>query len=189
MPAQTAQAALRQLWQAAGGADEALQRVGLTGAEPVLPSSFAVGTAAQAALAAGALAAAELGRQRNGVVQQVSVDMRHAALEACTHFLIDGQALPLWDKLSGLYPCGGDDGCRRLGAHPRQLRPPPRRRAAPARPARRRWRRTGRRAARAAALERASTSSRPPPTPAWWWPRCAASTNGTRTRRAGPWPR
>jgi crotonobetainyl-CoA:carnitine CoA-transferase CaiB-like acyl-CoA transferase len=104
------QAALRQLWEAAGGAQEALQRVGLTGAEPVLPSSFAVGTAAQAALAAGALAAAEFGRHRNGVLQQVSVDMRHAALEACTHFLIDGQAPTLWDKLSGLYPCGGDDG-------------------------------------------------------------------------------
>jgi crotonobetainyl-CoA:carnitine CoA-transferase CaiB-like acyl-CoA transferase len=102
--------ALRQLWQAAGGAAEALQRVRLTGADPVLPSSFAVGSAAQASLAAGALAATELGRLRNGVVQQLAVDMRHAALEACTHFLIDGQALQLWDKLSGLYPCGGDDG-------------------------------------------------------------------------------
>ncbi len=102
--------ALRQLWQAAGGAHEALQRVHLAGADPVLPSSFAVGAAAQSALAAGALAAAELGRLRNGVVQQLAVDMRHAALEACTHFLIDGQPLQLWDKLSGLYPCGDDDG-------------------------------------------------------------------------------
>ena len=102
--------ALRQLWQAAGGAADALQRVSLVGADPVLPSSFAVGSAAQASLAAGALAASELGRLRNGLVQQLSVDMRHAALEACTHFLIDGRAPPLWDKLSGLYPCGGDDG-------------------------------------------------------------------------------
>jgi len=95
---------------AAGLADEALQRVRLGGAEPVLPSSFAVGTAAQATIAAGALAATELGRLRNGVAQQVVVDMRHAALECCTHFLLDGRAPPLWDKLSGLYPCGGDDG-------------------------------------------------------------------------------
>jgi crotonobetainyl-CoA:carnitine CoA-transferase CaiB-like acyl-CoA transferase len=102
--------ALRQLWQAAAGTDEALQRVELTGAEPVLPSSFAVGTAAQAALAAGALAAAELGRHRNGLQQKLTVEMRHAALEACTHFLIDGHALQLWDKLSGLYPCGDDEG-------------------------------------------------------------------------------
>ena len=103
-------AALSQLWQAAGLPGGVLQRVTLAGADPVLPSSFAVGTAAQAALAAGALAAAELGRQRNGLQQQLTVDMRHAALEACTHFLIDGLALQLWDKLSGLYPCGGDDG-------------------------------------------------------------------------------
>lgn len=103
-------AALRQLWQSAGGANEELQRVDLTGTEPVLASSFAVGTAAKASLAAGALAAAELGRLRNGLVQQLSVDMRHAALRACTHFRTDGQALQLWDKLSGLYPCGGHDG-------------------------------------------------------------------------------
>jgi crotonobetainyl-CoA:carnitine CoA-transferase CaiB-like acyl-CoA transferase len=104
--------ALRQLWQAAGLPADALQRVTLCGADPVLPSSFAVGTAAQASLAAGALAAAELGRLRNGVTQQLTVDMRHAALECCTHFLIDGQALQLWDKLAGLYPCGGDDGAK-----------------------------------------------------------------------------
>ena len=106
----TAEIALRQLWQAAALADEALQRVRLSGAEPVLASSFAVGTAAQASIAAAALAAAELGRLRNGVTQQVTVAMRHAALECCTHFLLDGRAPRLWDKLSGLYPCGGDDG-------------------------------------------------------------------------------
>jgi crotonobetainyl-CoA:carnitine CoA-transferase CaiB-like acyl-CoA transferase len=103
-------AALGALWQAARLEPAARQRMHLQGCEPVLPSSFAVGTAAQAATAAGALAAAELGRLRNGLAQQVTVDMRHAALECCTHFLIDGQPLPLWDKLSGPYPCGGDDG-------------------------------------------------------------------------------
>jgi hypothetical protein len=102
--------ALQRLWQAAGLAEEALQRVVLNGAEPVLPSSFAVGTAAQASLAAGALAATELGRLRNGVMQQATVDMHHAALECCTHFRIDGQALQPWDKLAGLYPCGDDEG-------------------------------------------------------------------------------
>jgi crotonobetainyl-CoA:carnitine CoA-transferase CaiB-like acyl-CoA transferase len=105
-------AALSQLWQATGLSADALQRVSLTGAEPVLPSSFAVGTAAQTSLAAGALAATELGRLRNGVTQQLTVDMRHAALECCTHFLIDDQALQIWDKLAGLYPCGGDDGAQ-----------------------------------------------------------------------------
>ena len=102
--------ALQQLWRCAGLDETALQRVDLRGSEPALPSSFAVGTAAQAATAAGALAAAELGRLRNGVEQELSVDMRHAALECCTHFLLDGQTLQVWDKLAGLYPCGGDDG-------------------------------------------------------------------------------
>jgi len=104
------QAALQALWQAAALDPAALSRVRLHGADPVLPSSFAVGTAAQAATAAGALAATEVGRLRNGLAQEVAVDMRHAALECCTHFLIDGQPLALWDKLAGLYPCGGDDG-------------------------------------------------------------------------------
>ena len=103
-------AALRTLWQAAQLDPAALARVSLPGAEPALPSSFAVGTAAQAATAAGALGATEVGRLRNGLAQQLTVDMRHAALECCTHFLIDGQPLALWDKLAGLYPCGSDDG-------------------------------------------------------------------------------
>src|SRR3990170_547059 len=98
--------ALQQLWDAAGMPAQALEAVSLSGTEPVLPSSFKVGTAAQAAIAAAALAAAELGRMRNGVQQQVSVDMRHAALECCTHFSIDGRVPDIWDKLSGLYACG-----------------------------------------------------------------------------------
>jgi hypothetical protein len=102
--------ALQQLWAAAGGCDEALQRVQLSGAEPALRSSFAVGTAAQAGIAAAALAATEIGRLRNGVAQQVAVDMRHAALEGCTWMRIDGRVPDLWDRLSGLYPCGDDDG-------------------------------------------------------------------------------
>ncbi len=91
---------------------EALERVALTGAEPVLPSSFAVGTAAQVSTAAAALAATEIGRLRNGLVQDVSVDMRHAALECCGFFTIDGKRLELWDKLAGLYRCS--DGWVRL---------------------------------------------------------------------------
>jgi len=103
-------AALQALWQAAGLEAPALQRVALEGVEPVLPSSFAVGTAAQVCTAAAALAAVELGRLRNGLLQRVAVAMRHAALECCTWFRLDGRSVPLWDQLSGLYPCGGDEG-------------------------------------------------------------------------------
>src|SRR5262245_36031961 len=95
-----ATSALLELWHAAGLQDGAPARAVLTGDEPALPSSFAVGTAAQASIAAAALAATEIGRLRNRLVQSVSVDMRHAALECCTHFSIDGVTPPTWDKLS-----------------------------------------------------------------------------------------
>ena len=98
--------ALEPIWRAAGMPAEALQHLALNGSEPVLPSSFSVGTAAQASLAAAALAAAEVGHCRNGLRQTVSVDMRRAALECCGRFSIDGRIPDPWDKLAGLYPCG-----------------------------------------------------------------------------------
>ncbi len=112
--------ALTQLWRSADLPLDALQRADLTGAEPVLASSFAVGTAAQASIAAAALAATEVGARRNGVLQRVSVDMHHAALDCCTHFSLDGRVPPLWDKLSGLYACGealGEPGWVRIHAN------------------------------------------------------------------------
>jgi len=57
---------LIELWNDAGFDEEALDDVAFTGTEPVLPSSFAVGTAAQALIGAAALAAAELWRLRSG---------------------------------------------------------------------------------------------------------------------------
>src|SRR5438477_2327744 len=102
-------AALAQLWQAAGQPAEALSRIRLTGSEPALPSSFAVGTAAQASIAAAALAAAELWRLRAGREQRVSVDMRDAAIEfRSERYMRVNNAPPeeLWDKIAGLYRCG-----------------------------------------------------------------------------------
>jgi CoA-transferase family III len=105
--------AIEPIWRAAGLPTDALQHLALTGADPVLPSSFAVGTAAQTTLAAAALAASEVGAHRNGLRQQVSVDMRLAALECCCHFAVNGRSLELWDKLACLYPCR-DGGWVRL---------------------------------------------------------------------------
>ena len=104
--------ALQPIWHAAGLPVDTLAHLSLTGAEPVLPSSFALGTAAQTTLAAAALAATELGQHRNGVRQQVQVDMRHAALECCCHFTIDGRVPEVWDKIAGLYRCAGDGWVR-----------------------------------------------------------------------------
>jgi crotonobetainyl-CoA:carnitine CoA-transferase CaiB-like acyl-CoA transferase len=83
--------------------------VALTGSEPVLPSSFAVGTAAQATIAAVAAAAADLWTRRGGKPQDIAVDMRHAALEFRSERLcrVDGQpAAPSWDAIAGTYRCG-----------------------------------------------------------------------------------
>src|SRR6202140_1502954 len=102
-------AALAQLWQAASQPAEALSHIRLAGAEPVLPSSFAVGTAAQASIAASALAAAELWHLRCGRQQLVTVDMRHAAIEFRSerYFRVNGRSpSDVWDKIAGTYRCG-----------------------------------------------------------------------------------
>ena len=105
----TPQDALAHLWSLAGMRPNALGAVTLTGAEPALPSSFRVGTAAQASIAASALAAAEIFRLRTRQRQEVSVDMRHAASEfRCErHLRLDGGPAPeAWDAIAGTYPCG-----------------------------------------------------------------------------------
>ncbi|CAN5216952.1 CoA transferase [soil metagenome] len=112
----TTSLSLEPLWLASGLPEAALQHLTLTGLDPALPSSFAVGTAAQTSLAAAALAATQVGQYRNGLRQQVSVDMRHAALECCLRFSIDGRTPEPWDRIAGLYACGpnGDAGWVRL---------------------------------------------------------------------------
>src|SRR5689334_10720955 len=90
--------ALHDLWRLAALPEGALSRATLTGEEPALPSSFAVSTAAQSSIAAAALAAAELGAARGGAKQDVSVDIRDAALECTGFFSIDGRIPEAWDK-------------------------------------------------------------------------------------------
>lgn len=97
---------LAALWQATGLDAAALDHAQLEGREPALPSSFAVGTAAQASMAAAALAAVQIGCARGGAPQTVSIGMRDAALESCIHYTLDGQRAEVWDKLAGLYRCG-----------------------------------------------------------------------------------
>ncbi|HMA15821.1 MAG TPA: CoA transferase, partial [Kiloniellaceae bacterium] len=83
--------------------------VELTGRDPVLPSSFAVGTVAQASIAAVAVAAADLWTRRGGRDQAVAVDMEHAAQEFRSERLysVDGQpSARLWDAIAGPYRCG-----------------------------------------------------------------------------------
>jgi crotonobetainyl-CoA:carnitine CoA-transferase CaiB-like acyl-CoA transferase len=99
----TPREALAGLWQLAELPEAALALAQLSGADPVFPSSFAVGTAAQSTVAAAALAACELGHQRGVERQGVAVDMAHAACEAVGWFSVDGVVPPVWDAFSGLY--------------------------------------------------------------------------------------
>src|ERR1700685_600377 len=104
-----ARTVLAGLLRAADLDDAALDDVSLSGSEPVLPSSFATGTAAQATVAASALAAANLWRLRTGKRQHVSVNMRHAAIEFRSerYLRIDGKPYEEYhDDIAGLYRCG-----------------------------------------------------------------------------------
>src|SRR5262249_37653925 len=110
MTASTPKHVLSEIWRAAGHPEAALDAVDLTGNEPVLPSSFRVGTAAQATIAAAALAASELWRLRTGRFQGVSVGMRSAAIEFRSerYLRVDGKPPSGYpDPIPGLYRCGG----------------------------------------------------------------------------------
>ncbi|HTO51834.1 MAG TPA: CoA transferase [Myxococcota bacterium] len=101
--------ALREIWRLGGGDPAALERVTLTGRDPVLPSSFHVGEFAQATIAAAGLAAAELWKLRGGRAQRVSVDARAAAIEFRSerYLRVTGMDLPpMWDTIAGVYRAG-----------------------------------------------------------------------------------
>src|ERR1041385_1502793 len=101
--------ALASLGRLADRSASAFDAATLTGTEPPLPSSFAIGMAVQATIAASALAAAEVWRLRTGRQQEVSVDMRDAAIEFRSerYLRVSGQSpKEIWDKIAGLYRCG-----------------------------------------------------------------------------------
>lgn len=106
---------LTELWRMSGLPTEALGFARLTGCDPLFPSSFAVGAAAQRTIAVAALAACELGHVRGSPRQGVSVDMLHAAAECTGWFALDQREPDLWDSFSGLYRCA--DGYVRVHAN------------------------------------------------------------------------
>ncbi|WP_420133718.1 CoA transferase [Rhodopseudomonas sp.] len=107
---QTPRDLLTQLWTSVGADPAALARVTLSGDEPQLPSSFRVDAAAQVSIAASALAAAEIWTMRSGQAQDVSVDMRNAAVECRSERYLrkDGEPPPpMWDPIAGVYQVKG----------------------------------------------------------------------------------
>src|SRR5882724_7696299 len=103
---QTPREILADLWSLAGGDVSALDAVALTGEEPHLPSSFRVGAAAQASIAAAGFAAAQIWKLRSGQSQNVTVDMLHAVVECRSerYLRVDGNGPPpAWDATAGIY--------------------------------------------------------------------------------------
>jgi len=103
------QQALDGLWRLASGEPTMLNTITLTGSDPVLPSSFCLGTAAQASIGAATLAASQLWQLRNNQSQQCHVDMRHAAAEFRSerYLQVNGKPAPeLWDAIAGNYQTG-----------------------------------------------------------------------------------
>ncbi|HEU5348834.1 MAG TPA: CoA transferase [Ktedonobacterales bacterium] len=99
---------LADIWSLTNLPAELLAGVDLRGSDPVLPSSFRVGTAAQVSIAAVACAANTIWQARTGHVQQITVDMRHAAAEFRSerYLRINGGPTPaLWDAIAGAYRC------------------------------------------------------------------------------------
>lgn len=95
---------LERLWNGFGCAVDALERIEIEGADPVLPSPFKIGEAAAATIGATALGAAELWRLRSGRAQRVRVDTRTAAMafRSERHVRVDGKAPPpIWDDIAG----------------------------------------------------------------------------------------
>ena len=101
--------ALESLWSRAGGDPTALERATLTGADPILPTDFKIGTAASAVIAAGALAASEIWRLRTGRSQSVAVDLRAAVAAFRSERYLRADSLPdlhRRDPLFGFYEAG-----------------------------------------------------------------------------------
>ena len=97
---------LADIWTQAGGDASALDGVTLSGEEPQLPSSFRIAAAAQASIAATALAAAQIWQMRSGQTQGIAVDMRHAVVECRSerYLRVDGKPPPpAWDAIAGIY--------------------------------------------------------------------------------------
>ena len=108
-PQISASNAFGALWGTLGLTETECPTVAFTGTDPVLPSSFAVGSAAAAAIAATGAAAAAIHRLRGGPQQTVTVDLLHAALEFRSERLlrVDGEApAELGDRIAGAYPTG-----------------------------------------------------------------------------------
>lgn len=103
-------AALDDILSLAGHAPTPRDRVRISGADPVLPTNFLIGTAGAAVVSAAGLAAANLWELRTGQRQTVSSEVRRAAMAMRSERFVhrDGKKLNAWDPVSGFYQAGDE---------------------------------------------------------------------------------
>jgi crotonobetainyl-CoA:carnitine CoA-transferase CaiB-like acyl-CoA transferase len=94
-----------------------IDQLTIVGADPILPTSYAAGTAAATSVGAYTLSTAYLWHQRGGPPPSATVDTRHATLafRSERYLRIDGTSPALWDPLTADYRAS--DGCVRLHAN------------------------------------------------------------------------
>ncbi len=98
--------ALDQILGCAGRPLTSGEAVTISGADPVLPSNFLLGTAGAALIAAVGVAASDLWQARGGRRQAVSVDLRAAAvaLRSDRYLRVEGKQMgSAWAPISGFY--------------------------------------------------------------------------------------
>ncbi|MBB5689096.1 crotonobetainyl-CoA:carnitine CoA-transferase CaiB-like acyl-CoA transferase [Roseomonas alkaliterrae] len=101
--------AFAALWRLAGLPPGAMPETVLDGADPVQPSTYALGTAALASIGACGAAAAAIHRARGGPAQRVAVGIAHALIEFHSerHLRVNGEPVHEgWDRIAGLHRCG-----------------------------------------------------------------------------------
>ncbi|MFN4090665.1 MAG: CoA transferase, partial [Alphaproteobacteria bacterium] len=101
--------ALRRIWADAACDPGAPERIALDGDDPVLPSTFRVGSAALASIGAATLAATEIWQARTGRAQPAALDVRAAAaaFRSERYIWVDGAAPPdPWSPIAGFYRAG-----------------------------------------------------------------------------------
>ncbi len=98
--------ALGDILAAAGFAPDAPAPLTVTGADPVIPTNFLLGSAGAAVLSAVGLATADLWRLKTGRSQAVSLDVTHAVggIRTSLYLQRDGAPIDVWAGISGFYP-------------------------------------------------------------------------------------
>ncbi len=101
--------ALESIWHLTGESLACLDRVVLSGSEPIFSSVYKTGVVSQTTIAAAGLAAAEIWKHRTGTDQTIKVDMTHSSVSFRSerYSTVDGKpSRSTTDDIHGFYKCG-----------------------------------------------------------------------------------